>query len=101
MPNSTEQEISDSKSNLIKSGKNMSHSSLRSQQNKDKLMLFELDPKRCKPWEYHNRDVAWLTKERCQDLIGSIQQSGQIDPVLVRKIENDPNYDLSNMVFSI
>lgn len=57
------------------------------------LMMEEVDPARCKPWAYHNRDIAWLTKERCQDLIYSIKKNGQNDPILVRRIVGDPNYD--------
>jgi len=52
-----------------------------------------IDPLRCKPWKYHNRDTAWLTKEYCQDLIFSIQHNGQNEPILVRKIPGDPQYD--------
>ncbi len=55
--------------------------------------LLKVDPARCKPWKYHNRDAAWLIKERCLDLIASIQKNGQIDPVIVRRIKEDPNYD--------
>ncbi len=55
--------------------------------------LKAVDPKRCKPWKYHNRDVAWLTKERCLDLIVSIHRNGQIEPAIVRKIEGDPDHD--------
>ncbi len=54
--------------------------------------LLELDPKRCKPWKYHNRDKLWLSRSRCSDLIRSIEKNGQIEPILVRVIE-DPDYD--------
>ena len=57
------------------------------------MMMEEIEPTRCRPWKYHNRDIAWLTKERCQDLIDSIKKNGQSDPILVRKIENEPDYD--------
>ena len=55
--------------------------------------LKRVDPARCKPWKYHNRDIAWLTKELCQDLMHSIKKYGQMDPALVRKIQDDPHYD--------
>jgi ParB family chromosome partitioning protein len=55
--------------------------------------LKTVDPKRCKPWKYHNRDVAWLTKERCLDLIVSIHRNGQIEPAMVRRIAHDPDHD--------
>lgn len=58
-----------------------------------KMIVQDIDPARCKPWKYHNRDKAWLTKERCIDLITSIQQCGQNDPVLLRELRGDPNYD--------
>ncbi len=48
------------------------------------LLLVDINPTRCKPWPYHNRDSAWLTKARCVDLIHSIQREGQLDPILVR-----------------
>lgn len=53
----------------------------------------KVDPASCRPWKYHNRDAAWLTKERCLDLIVSIQKIGQIEPAIVRKIKDNPNYD--------
>ncbi len=52
-----------------------------------------IDPIRCKPWIYHNRDLSWLTCSRCQDLITSIQNNSQIEPILVRKTTNDPDHD--------
>lgn len=57
------------------------------------LELVEVNPKRCLPWQYHNRDKAWLTKERCKDLITSIQKNGQIEPSLLRPIQGNPDYD--------
>ncbi len=57
------------------------------------LKLLEVDPKRCKPWKYHNRDKAWLKTDLCSDLIASIQKNGQIEPALLRKIKGDPLYD--------
>ncbi len=55
--------------------------------------LQKVDPARCRPWKYHNRDAAWLTRARCLDLIVSIQKNGQIEPAIVRKIQGDPQYD--------
>ncbi len=51
-------------------------------------VMIEIDPERCRPWSYHNRDQAWLTRERCVDLIDSIQKNGQIEPVIVRALES-------------
>jgi ParB family transcriptional regulator, chromosome partitioning protein len=55
--------------------------------------LLRLDPARCRPWKFHNRDLAWLTSDRCRSLIDSIRRNGQNDPALVREIKYDPNYD--------
>lgn len=52
----------------------------------------EVDPKRCKPWNFHNRDLSWLNNQRCADLIESISKNGQLEPGLVRTID-DPDYD--------
>ncbi len=60
---------------------------------KKDILMVEIEPSRCKPWKYHNRDMAWLTIERCRDLMISIQNTGQNMPVLVRKINGDPNHD--------
>ncbi len=57
------------------------------------ILLVEIDPKRCKPWRYHNRDSAWLTKEHCADLVRTLKREGQQDHILVRKLEGDPDAD--------
>jgi ParB family chromosome partitioning protein len=56
-------------------------------------MMIEIDPARCRPWSYHNRDQAWLTWARCSDLIASIQKNGQIEPVIVRALESGSGKD--------
>lgn len=58
-----------------------------------RLPAVEVDPKLCRPWKFHNRDKDWLTKENCSDLIKSIDANGQIEPGLVRRLENDPDYE--------
>lgn len=50
-----------------------------------RVPIIEVDPNCCEPWEYHNRDRVWLTKENCKDLINSISKVGQQEPVLLRK----------------
>ena len=55
--------------------------------------IMSVDPKRCRPWKYHNRSNAWYTKEGCQDLIESLPRDGQMEPALGRKIQDDPNFD--------
>jgi ParB family chromosome partitioning protein len=55
--------------------------------------IFSVDPKRVRPWKYHNRTEAWYTRERCQDLIDSIAKDGQQEPALARKVMGDPAFD--------
>lgn len=52
-----------------------------------------VDPRRCRPWQYHNRDMAWLTQEKCSDLISSINKHGQHQPALVRPLIDDRNFE--------
>jgi len=59
----------------------------------ERTNVLSVDPKRCRPWKYHNRSNAWYTKERCQDLIDSIVKDGQLEPALARKLTDDPNFD--------
>lgn len=60
---------------------------------KKNLPIKEIDPKRCKPWPHHNRNSLWLTKERSGSLVESIRKDGQKQLGLVRKLDNDPDYD--------
>jgi len=55
--------------------------------------IFAVDPKRVRPWKYHNRTEAWYTRERCEDLIDSIAKDGQQEPALARRVRGDPNFD--------
>lgn len=55
--------------------------------------IFAVEPRRCRPWAYHNRTDAWYTRERCQDLIDSIAKDGQQEPAVGRKLDGDPDYD--------
>jgi ParB/RepB/Spo0J family partition protein len=55
--------------------------------------IFFVDPKRTRPWQYHNRTAAWYTKDRCQDLIDSIAKDGQQEPAVARKITGDSSVD--------
>lgn len=55
--------------------------------------IFAVDPRRVRPWKYHNRTAAWYTRERCLDLVESIAKDGQLEPVLARKLSGDPNFD--------
>ena len=55
--------------------------------------VLSVDPRRCRPWKYHNRTDAWYTRERCADLIESIPKDGQLEPALARKIVGEANFD--------
>ena len=55
--------------------------------------IFSVDPKRVRPWKYHNRTSVWYTKDQCQDLIDSIAKDGQQEPAVARKLSGDPNAD--------
>jgi ParB/RepB/Spo0J family partition protein len=55
--------------------------------------ILSVDPKRVRPWKFHNRTDAWYTKERCQDLIDSIAKDGQQEPAVARKLNGDPHAD--------
>jgi ParB/RepB/Spo0J family partition protein len=55
--------------------------------------ILSVDPKRCRPWKYHNRTDTWYTKEGCQDLIDSMPRDGQMEPALGRRLQGDPDFD--------
>jgi ParB/RepB/Spo0J family partition protein len=55
--------------------------------------IFQVDPKRVRPWKYHNRTAAWYSKDRCKDLIDSLAKDGQQQPALARKLTGDPDSD--------
>lgn len=55
--------------------------------------IFSVDPKRTRPWKYHNRTAVWYTKDQCQDLIDSIAKDGQQEPALARKLTGQPDAD--------
>lgn len=55
--------------------------------------VLSVDPRRCRPWRYHNRTAAWYTRERCQDLIESIPKDGQQEPALARRLTGDPDFE--------
>ena len=59
----------------------------------EREVILAVDPKRCRPWKFHNRTEAWYTRERCQDLIDSIARDGQLEPALVRRIQGEKDYE--------
>ena len=65
----------------------------RSMPSLERENILAVDPKRCRPWKFHNRTDAWYTRERCQDLIDSIVKDGQLEPALARKVEGDSKHE--------
>lgn len=59
----------------------------------EREVVLAVDPRRCRPWKYHNRLEAWYTRERCQDLIDSIVRDGQLEPALARRVEGERDYE--------
>ena len=59
----------------------------------EREVVLAVEPKRCRPWRFHNRTDAWYTRERCQDLIDSIAKDGQLEPALARRLDGDKDYD--------
>jgi ParB family chromosome partitioning protein len=51
----------------------------------------EIDPAVIRPWRLHDRDQTKLNENDCADIIESIRAIGQKDPIKVRKLENDPD----------
>jgi ParB family chromosome partitioning protein len=59
----------------------------------EREVVLAVEPKRCRPWKFHNRTDAWYTRARCQDLVDSIAKDGQLEPALARRLEGDKDYD--------
>ncbi|HEU4778997.1 MAG TPA: ParB/RepB/Spo0J family partition protein [Steroidobacteraceae bacterium] len=56
--------------------------------------IVSADPFRCRVWKLHDRFQSEITVETCRAEIESFASCGQIVPVLGRRIENDPQYDI-------
>jgi ParB family chromosome partitioning protein len=65
----------------------------RSMPSLERENIHAVDPRRCRPWKFHNRTDAWYSRERCQDLIDSIAKDGQLEPALARRLEGEKDYD--------
>lgn len=51
-------------------------------------------PERCRIWAPRQNEYAQLSEENCRDLIESLRRSSeQRTPAIVRKIEDDPDYE--------
>jgi ParB family chromosome partitioning protein len=59
----------------------------------EREVVLAVEPKRCRPWKFHNRTDGWYTRERCQDLIDSIAKDGQLEPALARRLDGEKDYD--------
>jgi len=50
-----------------------------------------IDPDRCRPWQFHDRDLGCLNERSCADLIEGFNEAGrQTTPGLVRPLRDDP-----------
>lgn len=59
----------------------------------EREVVLAVEPKRCRPWKFHNRTDGWYTRERCQDLIDSIAKDGQLEPAMARRLDGEKDYD--------
>jgi ParB family transcriptional regulator, chromosome partitioning protein len=59
----------------------------------ERTSILSVDPKRCRPWKFHNRSNASLNKDACQDLIDSLPRDGQLEPALARKVVGNADFD--------
>lgn len=55
--------------------------------------VLSINPKRCRPWRLHNRRDGWLNSASLESLAESIKAVGQRQYGLVRKLEDDPDFD--------
>jgi ParB family chromosome partitioning protein len=54
----------------------------------------EVDPKRCRMWQHHNRLYDQLSSTTCGDLIADIESAnGQKIPAIVRELDGADGYD--------
>lgn len=56
-------------------------------------VINSVDPKRCRPWKFADRNKLWFTEENCADLIHGFRTRGQDFPGLGRRITGDPDFD--------
>lgn len=61
-----------------------------------------LDPDRCRPWEFHDRDTDGLNETSCADLIAGFREAGrQTTPGLVRPLRDDPEGCMYEVVVGV
>lgn len=56
--------------------------------------IIEVNPFRCRMWEFHDRLDHYVTDESCRSEIESFEKHGQLVPVLGRRTQNDPMHDV-------
>ena len=59
----------------------------------EREIIQSVDPKRCRPWKYHDRKESNCTPAKLQSLVESIRTEKQKRPALARKLVGDPNFD--------
>jgi ParB/RepB/Spo0J family partition protein len=55
--------------------------------------VISTNPFRCRVWAERGRLEEWVTEKSCEAELKSIAAHGQITPVLVRRVTDDPSYD--------
>jgi ParB/RepB/Spo0J family partition protein len=63
-----------------------------------KQAYIKINPNRCRPWKFHDRDSVWLTEDKIRELAETIAAEGQMEMAIVRKINDDPNFDYEIIV---
>ena len=66
---------------------------------KKRTMVLELDPATCRCWRYYDRFEEWFSYDNCRDLIDDMRLREQEIPGIVRKLDNDPDGYLYEVVF--
>jgi ParB family chromosome partitioning protein len=56
--------------------------------------IIAVNPFRCRVWSLHDRLEGEINDETCKAEIDSFIQTGQLIPVLGRKVQGDPDYDI-------
>jgi len=54
----------------------------------------EINPFRCRMWEFHDRLEPHINERTCRAEIASFSKHGQLVPVLGRPLRGDPGYDV-------
>jgi ParB family transcriptional regulator, chromosome partitioning protein len=57
-------------------------------------LIVSVSPFRCRMWEFHDRQEAYLTEQTCRSEIESFEKHGQLVPALGRPVVGDSDYDV-------